>query len=66
MIECAAWTYNERVTIDKSLTLQGVDSANCVLNGTGLSGNGNGIAINNGITNVTIEIKNTELYRSKR
>jgi hypothetical protein len=55
VIECAAWTYNERVTIDKSLTLQGVDSANCVLTGTGLAGNGNGITINNGVTNVNIK-----------
>ena len=55
VIECAGWTYNERVTIDKSLTLQGVDSATVILTGTGLVGNGNGITINNGITNVTIK-----------
>lgn len=55
VIECAAWEFNERVVIDKSLTLQGVDSTNTILNGAGLSGNGNGITINSGVTNVTIK-----------
>jgi len=55
VIECAAWEFNERVVIDKSLTLQGVDSTNTILNGAGLSGNGNGITINLGVTNVTIK-----------
>jgi len=54
VIECAEFTYNERVTIDKSLTLYGVDKTNCIVDGTGL-GMGRGIAVNNGITNVTIE-----------
>ena len=49
-----AGIYNERVIIDKSLTLQGADSALVILTGTGLVGNGNGITINTGITNVTI------------
>ncbi len=54
VIELSEWTFNERVIIDKPLTLQGVDSINCVINGTGLVGNGNGITINNAVTNVTI------------
>ncbi|HMS35109.1 MAG TPA: right-handed parallel beta-helix repeat-containing protein, partial [Ignavibacteria bacterium] len=54
VIECAEYTYNERVTIDKTLTLQGLDKTNCKIDGTGL-GNGKGIQINNGITGVTIK-----------
>ncbi len=48
-------TYNERVIIDKPLTLEGVDSAQVILSGSGLVGNGNGITINSGVTNVTIK-----------
>jgi autotransporter-associated beta strand protein len=55
VIECSEWTYNERVTINKSLTLKGVNEANCILTGTGLAGVGSGITINNGITGVTIK-----------
>ena len=55
VIECAEWIFNERVTIDKSLTLQGIDSATTIITGSGLSGTGNGITINNGVTNVTIK-----------
>lgn len=55
VIEAAEWLFNERVTIDRPLTLQGIDSATTVLSGTGLAGNGNGITINAGITNVTIQ-----------
>jgi hypothetical protein len=48
-------TYNEAVTIDKSLTLKGYsgNKALHVINGTGLGIN-NGITINAGISNVTI------------
>ncbi len=55
VLECAQWNFNERVTIDRPITVQGVDSANTVINGAGLAGNGNGITINNGVTNVTIK-----------
>ncbi|MBL0052703.1 MAG: right-handed parallel beta-helix repeat-containing protein [Bacteroidetes bacterium] len=61
VLECDAWTFNEHVIVDKSLTLQGVDSATCIITGTGFpagngtAGNGSGIVINNGITNVTIK-----------
>jgi hypothetical protein len=55
VIELSEWTYNERVVIDKSLTLEGVDSSLVVLTGTGLPGTGSGIHINSGITNVTIK-----------
>ncbi|MBK7212794.1 MAG: right-handed parallel beta-helix repeat-containing protein [Bacteroidales bacterium] len=55
VIECAEYTYNERVVIDKSLTLQGVNEANCIIDGTGLSGNGKGITINSGVTGVTLK-----------
>ncbi|MBV6477796.1 MAG: hypothetical protein HGGPFJEG_00540 [Ignavibacteria bacterium] len=55
VIECAEYTYNERVTITKSLTLQGVNEVNCKVDGTGLSGTGRGILISNGITDVIIK-----------
>jgi hypothetical protein len=53
-ITAEAGTYNERLVIDKSLTLRGADESTVILDGTGL-GTGRGIAINNGVTNVTIE-----------
>jgi len=55
VIECSEFTYNEKVTIDKSLTVQGVDRANCVVTGTGFAAPAKGITINNAITNVTIQ-----------
>ncbi|MFZ1296405.1 MAG: LamG-like jellyroll fold domain-containing protein, partial [Saprospiraceae bacterium] len=54
VIECAAKTYGEKLTIDKSLTLKGISETTCIIDGTGL-GTGSGISINNGITNVSIE-----------
>lgn len=54
VIYAAANTFNERVTINKSLTLQGAGETTTILDGTGLVGAGSGITINNGITNVTI------------
>jgi hypothetical protein len=48
-------TYNQRVVVSKSLTLDGQSEAGTILNGTGLVGTGSGITINNGITNVTIQ-----------
>lgn len=53
VIECLNWTFNEKVVINKSLTLQGSSEAGSIINGTGL-GNGSGIYINSGISNVTI------------
>jgi len=55
VIELKEYTFAERVVIDKSLTLQGVDRYKTILDGTGLSGEGSGITINNGVTNVTIK-----------
>ena len=55
VIEVGAGIYNERVIIGKSLTLQGVDSTTCIMDGTGLVGTGSGIYINNGITDVNIK-----------
>jgi hypothetical protein len=55
VIELKEWTFNERVVIDKSLTLQGVDRYRTILDGTGLMGEGSGITVNNGVTNVTIK-----------
>src|SRR5690606_20237414 len=46
--------FNERVVLNKSLTLRGTSEANTILDGSGLSGAGRGIAINNGIREVTI------------
>jgi hypothetical protein len=48
-------TFNERVTLNKSLTLLGVDKTSTILDGTGLPGTGSGIHINSGITGVTIK-----------
>lgn len=47
-------TFNERITLNKSLTLLGVDKTSTKIDGTGL-GLGSGITLNNGITNVTIK-----------
>ena len=55
VLELAEATYNERVTVTKSLTIQGVNKANCIVSGTGLSGTGSGFYINNGVTGVTIK-----------
>jgi nitrous oxidase accessory protein NosD len=38
VIEAGTGTYNERVVIDKSLTLQGVSESGTILDGTGLVG----------------------------
>ena len=53
-IICSEWLYKEKVILDKSLWLTGVDETNCVIDGTGL-GMGSGISINNGLTGVKIE-----------
>jgi hypothetical protein len=55
VIECAEYTYNERVTIDKSITLQGVNRTNCIINGSTFVTPGKGIQINNAVTGVTIK-----------
>jgi hypothetical protein len=47
-------TFNERLTVNKSLTLLGVDKATTIIDGTSL-GLGSGITLNNGITGVTIK-----------
>ncbi len=54
VIECAEWTFNEKVTIDKTLTLQGLSETACIIDGTSL-GNGSGITVNTGVTNVWIK-----------
>jgi len=55
VIELSEYTFNERVVLNKTLTLQGVDKTNCKIDGTGLAGTGKGIQIDNGITGVTIK-----------
>jgi parallel beta-helix repeat protein len=55
VIELQGWTFNERVVIDKSLTLQGVSEDNCIIDGSTFGTNGDGIFIQNGITDVTIQ-----------
>ncbi len=47
-------SYNQRLVVSKALTLAGESEAGAILDGTAL-GNGSGIYINNGITNVTIQ-----------
>jgi parallel beta-helix repeat protein len=61
VIELKEWTFNEKVIIDKSLTLQGVDKFNVILDGTGL-GNARGIEILNGVTNVTVQNLTVQNY----
>jgi parallel beta-helix repeat protein len=55
IIYIADGTYNERVVINKSLTLDGESEAGTVLSGTGLMGTGKGILVNTSVTNVTIQ-----------
>jgi hypothetical protein len=57
VLELAEWTYNEAVVIDKSLTLQGLDTDKSlqVIDGTGIAGTNSGIKINTGVTGVTIK-----------
>jgi hypothetical protein len=55
VIEASEWTYNERVIIDKPLTLQGVAMATTILDGTGLPGSGSGIDILPNVIDVTIK-----------
>jgi hypothetical protein len=62
-IEVCAGTYNERVIIDKSLTLQGVNEANVIINGSSFGDNGNGITINNGVTNVNIRYLTVQNFK---
>jgi hypothetical protein len=62
VIEICNGTYNERVTIDKSLTLQGQSEAGVILDGTGLSGTGSGIKINSNVTSVTIQKMTIQNY----
>jgi hypothetical protein len=62
IIECEEYTYNERVTIDKPLTIQGVNKTNCIVDGTGL-GIGKGIQINSGITNVSIKRLTVQYFK---
>ena len=54
-IAIANGTYNERVTLSKSLKLSGESKAGVILDGTGLAGTGSGIVINTGKTGVTIQ-----------
>lgn len=56
VLELGNWTFNEAVTIDKSLTLKGstADKTMHVIDGTSL-GTNSGITINSGVINVTIE-----------
>ncbi|MEM9885875.1 MAG: right-handed parallel beta-helix repeat-containing protein [Bacteroidota bacterium] len=65
-IEISAKTYEERVTIDKSLTLQGAtsDKELYVLDGTNLAVGGSGIAILPNVTNVTITNLTVQNYTS--
>ncbi len=62
VINIAAATYAERVTVNKSLTLQGAGELTTILNGSGLVGSGSGITINNAITNVSIKDMTVKNY----
>ncbi len=54
VIELAEYTFNERVSITKPLTLTGTSKTNTIIDGTGLSGTGSGIAVASNVANVTI------------
>lgn len=56
-IEIAEGTYNERVVVSKSLTIQGKtsDKELYIIDGTGLAGTGDGIFIDNNVTHVTLQ-----------
>ncbi len=54
-VNALAGSYNERLTIDRSITIQGVNNVTTIVSGNGLVGSGSGFYINNGITNVTIK-----------
>ena len=66
VIEISARTYEERVTIDKSLTLQGAtaDKEMYVLDGTNLAIGGSGINIIANVTDVTITNLTVQNYTS--
>ncbi len=57
-----AGTYAERVSITKSVTLDGAGMASTFLNGSGLVGMGSGISISNNVTNVTIQDLRVQNY----
>ncbi|MEZ4823031.1 MAG: hypothetical protein R2942_11660 [Ignavibacteria bacterium] len=44
-IECAEYSYNERVTIDKKLSIEGVNKTNCVIEGAGLVGTSDEVSL---------------------
>lgn len=48
-------SYNQRLTVGKSIKLDGQSETGTILNGAGLTGTGSGITINTGVTNVTIQ-----------
>nr|MCU0467901.1 right-handed parallel beta-helix repeat-containing protein [Arcicella sp.] len=54
VIELSEWTFTEGITIDKTLTVQGVDSSSVILDGATIA-DANGITIANGVTGVTIK-----------
>lgn len=62
LINIKAGTYNERVTINKPLTLKGESNTTAIMDGTGLSGTGSGITINGNVHNVTIQDLMIENY----
>lgn len=55
VISVSNGTYNERLVITKSLTLQGANEATTIIDGSTFTSAGRGILINNGVTNVTIQ-----------
>ncbi|MDF1697136.1 MAG: right-handed parallel beta-helix repeat-containing protein [Saprospiraceae bacterium] len=57
ILELSAHTFTERVVVDKSLTIQGKTTSKTlyVIDGTDEVGNGDGIFIQNGVTNVSIK-----------
>jgi hypothetical protein len=55
MIHASDGTYDERVVIDKSLTLEGDSEAGTIIDGETFGSNGRGIFIQSGVENVIIQ-----------
>ncbi|MBN3034668.1 MAG: right-handed parallel beta-helix repeat-containing protein, partial [Bacteroidales bacterium] len=55
VLQLSEHIFNERVVIDKPLTLQGVSEANCIIDGSSFGTDGRGIYIDYNVENVTIK-----------
>ncbi|WP_460976338.1 immunoglobulin domain-containing protein [Spirosoma knui] len=63
VIELAEYTFNERATITRPLTLSGVSKTGTIIDGSSISEAGNGITLTNNVSGVTI--KNLTIQKQK-